>query len=195
MTGSVGLPWRQVKGKRWEVPWLLERQCPVSDGPRLPSACPKAGRTACFHADAIASPHDTVAHHDSPVNVLQHLHDVRLVRPPEKYERPAVVHRRAGQLEHRIAGVHAHGACQSNWVHGVAPVEAEDPSGSAIPDRVCSFPGALYGAADQAGLPLGGRLHHRRGLFRFSYIVRAAGSFRLQRTATDYRVKRLTYKM
>src|SRR5439155_8984277 len=51
------------------------------------------------------------SHHDRAVDLLERVHDLRVVRAPSQPQHPTLVHRGDRELGHRVLRIHAAGAC------------------------------------------------------------------------------------
>ena len=74
----------------------------------------------------------------------------------------------AGQLGHRAVRIPAAGAGEPDRLHRAVARAAEDAAGDHHAERVRTFRGVVHEGVVEAGLSVGGALHHGRGLLRVS---------------------------
>src|ERR1044071_9772990 len=108
---------------------------------------------------------------DSPApNALERLHDLRMVRPPQRVKQPKLVRRGAPQLGPRALRVHASSPCEPDGLHAPHAAAVENLAGGHHARGLRALRALLHAPALEARLPLGRLLHARRGLLRLPLL-------------------------
>src|SRR5678815_3338845 len=112
--------------------------------------------------------------HDVPPRLLERLHDVRLVRPLAKPQRPSVVRGRDRELGDRAVRISPTGPGEPDRLYAGEPGAAQGSAGGRHVRRIRAVRRVLHAPAAQMGLRVGGPLHCRRGVLHVQIRGRRA---------------------
>jgi ribosomal protein L24E len=98
------------------------------------------------------------------------VHDIRMVRAPEKLGWSALDHRGFSELGNRFLRIFDPSTGKPNRLHATEPRPIKDFAGGHHTDRLCALRPLLHAAATETRLPLGGNVYPGCGVLRFPLV-------------------------